>query len=212
MGLLLFGTVWFWIFLAIIVTSITAIIEYDEDESHAGWATGVLIVGAVLFWFLGRETFMNVLSFIRDNPWNILGWFGIYVAIGIVWTFWKWYIFLKKYRDKFMENNKKYPTSYPVKDFKIPTYNEYFYKIVSWMMYWPFSALWTLTHKFIRDFFTFISDQLKLAYDRIAKYMFKDLIDESEKAKEAYEIEQQKIEQERLDRNKKNRRPGDIDS
>jgi hypothetical protein len=182
MGLLLFGTVWFWIFCAVIIIAVTAIIEYDDEESHGTYAAVVLIIGGFLFWLLGKETFMNVLTYIRDNPWTILQYVGVYIFMGIIWSFWKWYIFLKNYRDHFNKNNQKYPDSYPLKDFKIPTYNEHFYRIVSWMMYWPFSALWTLTHKLIRDIFTFISDQLKLAYEKIAGRMFKDIIAEKEAA------------------------------
>jgi len=48
-------------------------------------------------------------------------------------------------------------------------------------MYWPFSALWTLSYSLFRDIFNYLAEQLRGAYESIIKNMFKEFEKKQEK-------------------------------
>lgn len=165
MQLFLFGTFWFW---ALIVVSLIITVRLVETfDPHEVWAGFTILITLVLLAIFGNwEFFKNILIFIQDNPLIIVGYVLIYIIIGIGWSFFKWYAYLRKKRDYYREHNFKDP--------KIPGFKENVSRIVSWMMYWPFSALWTLTHNLFRDVFNFLTEQLRGAYEKVTKNVFKE--------------------------------------
>lgn len=82
---------WFWVFVSawVIVTFV------DIYKERVGWATFWLVVLLVGFHLGG---IVNVIDFIVNNPWKILGLFGAYISIGLVWTIAKFKMYLRKLR------------------------------------------------------------------------------------------------------------------
>lgn len=173
MQFLLFGTFWFWFIIVICVAIVIRLAEAFEEHPESGWAGFTILITLVLLSIFGNwEFFKKILLFVKDNPFTIFGCILIYIIIGIVWSFFKWYNYLRKIRDEIKDKRERgsSPTSTP-----IPKFDEEKALIISWMTYWPFSMLWTLMHNLIRDVFNFISDQLKGAYEKVIKNLFKEL-------------------------------------
>lgn len=84
-----FGTIWFWIISA---AAFSWLIYLTEGESHFG--AGIALVGFV--WIV---TSVNGFSII-DNPVTALKWAAAYLAVGVIWSFVKWFIFLFSKRDE----------------------------------------------------------------------------------------------------------------
>lgn len=167
MQFLLFGTFWSIFLIALTVIIVVSLIEAKDDESHEYWAGFTIIIALVLLGIFGNwEFFKNILIFIRDNPWIAVGYLMIYIILGLGWSFIKWYLYLNEKRKYFRKH------TYSNRD--MPKFNENKSRIVAWMMYWPFSVLWNMTHNLFRDVFTFLSEQLKGAYEKIVKNMFKE--------------------------------------
>lgn len=180
MQLFLFGTFWFW---ALIVVSVIVVIRLAEtfeecttcnDDPQGYWAGFVILVTLVLLAIFGNWGFFKgILIWIQNNPFIFVGYLLLYIIIGIAWSFFKWYGYLRKKRDYFRKwsgNNNK-----------IPQFQDHISRIVSWMMYWPFSALWTLTYSLFRDVFHYLTEQMKGAYEKISKNMFKEFEKKEEK-------------------------------
>jgi hypothetical protein len=145
-------TVGFW--LALLVASVF-IIAFDAFE-HEGRSFGTLLI------FAGGVLFFNpsaVLA-IRHNPLLLIVGLVGYLLLGVLVAVVKWYFFLLNVRDKindndFMPGNSKTkyvevrarPVALPVsvKNFKT--------RIIGWMTYWPWVAIWTLIDDPIRRVF-----------------------------------------------------------
>lgn len=183
MQLFLFGTFWFWAIIIAVVVIVIYLIEvvYElelSEEPHGGWAAFVIIITLALLVIFGNwESFQKVLMFIRDHPLISLGYLASYIFVGIVWSFFKWYDHLKKMRNILREAKK----IYAAKVVEIPKFNDHVDFIVTWAMYWPFSILWALTKdcfKLFRNWFSFLVERLRFAYESIIKSMFKEFEEE----------------------------------
>lgn len=91
------------LFLAVLLVLFVVETVLTETENF-GWATVSLIlfgVGSVLcgHWF---HTY-SVVDFVRDNGVWTLAYVGGYLAVGVIWSFAKWFSYLMSFRDTFRE-------------------------------------------------------------------------------------------------------------
>src|SRR5258706_4888809 len=73
------------------------------ETENFGWATVTLIatgVGSVLLHRLWPDV-PSALDFVRDHGVFTLVYVGIYLVIGIAWSFAKWFSYLMSFRDAF---------------------------------------------------------------------------------------------------------------
>lgn len=92
LSFLLFGTFGFW---ALTVLSVLLIGIAVESE-RPGWATTCLLTGFGALAFFGD---FNVFRAIAQHPAHALSYVIIYLAVGTVWSVYKWYRFLLKSRN-----------------------------------------------------------------------------------------------------------------
>lgn len=71
--------------------------------------------------------------------------------------------------DEFLKNCKSWTRS------SIPTWSENKDRIVAWIMFWPWSAMWYVLADVIKDFCEWIVSRLKNVYNSIAKNAYKDI-------------------------------------
>jgi hypothetical protein len=77
------------------------------ELEYFGWATVVLIASVISVQSLHVFDF---LSYVAANALTSAIYATGYVAVGVVWSFIKWFSFLMKYRDKFRELKLKFLT------------------------------------------------------------------------------------------------------
>ena len=72
--LLLFGTTWFWIALAIAFIAITVFIESLEDDTHSAVMANIVFWGfIILLYFTGNsEWFKGIISYAIQNPGTVI--------------------------------------------------------------------------------------------------------------------------------------------
>lgn len=159
--LTIIATWWFWISLIAIV----ALVACEATESPILGAISIIIAG-VLFYCVAD---VNWIGYIKDNPLKSLLWLGVYFTTGTVWCISKWFFFCIKMRNKFRVAKNSFFEKHNLSDNTIPfalkdawkhlvRYSSLEYppkvsshkkRIVRWIAYWPFSALWTLIDDFI---------------------------------------------------------------
>jgi len=207
-GLLAFGTLWFWLFSFVVFCAITALVENDEGV----WATLVFIGTVLSLNFLSK---VPLLDYIKLNPGHTLMYIGIYFAAGIGWSFIKWGVFLKKrnlkyeaFKAKYMRDNKieggmtpeqmsKFfswlGSNYEARDGKVaaaaPEPSDHKRDITRWSCYWPFSFVGTLLNDVVRRSWDFIYEVLQSTYQRMSYAIFKGAREDA-KAVEQYKAEQ----------------------
>lgn len=101
--------------------------------------------------------------------WGMLWWVPVYLALGVAWSFMKWFITLQQVRRDILKN-PDHLTSILIKanidyDKNAKTYSisskEY---IIYWMLYWPFSAIGTLLDDLVRELILYVYDKIKFIY------------------------------------------------
>lgn len=143
------GTFWFWTLIIAAVISVIAITEQEESNS---WHWSILIGLPILLYFTGcKNEILSLIHYVQENPITIvLGFLG-YLFLGTIWSIIKWWLYLTNLRDYY----RNYTYSYDKAKFSAKQNKE---RIMNWMMYWPFSGLWTL-----------INDPIKKSFQRIFK-------------------------------------------
>jgi hypothetical protein len=161
--LIIITTWWFWISLIAIVT----LMACEATESPILESLSIIIAG-VLFYYVAD---INWIGYIKNNPLEFLMWFVAYFIVGTIWCISKWFFFCLKMRNKFRRVKKSFFKEHGLKGDVVPFTLKESWKhviiysslecppkigkhkrgIVSWIVYWPFSAIWTLIDDFIEQ-------------------------------------------------------------
>lgn len=166
-----------WIAIPVAAIFFMATIEYGKSVL----ATFVFFVILGLF-----QVFTDVkpLQYIMHNPLESAVIAALYVGIGVVYVWFKWWSFcgdivraLKSDLERLPQLGKNWKDgtyyvksngyNYKLKDGRIPV-NEHKARIFGWIFYWPTSAAWTLVNDPIRRLFNFIYDRISGGLQKIA--------------------------------------------
>lgn len=161
MTFLLFGTTWFWLWITVAVGYIIWTVEKD-DYNPVGATVVFLVAMTGLFIFGNKGSFIEMFEWIIQNPGYTLLAIISYIVLGVAWSFVKWFTYLKQMKQR---KTRIYGVEI---DFDCNKG-----RIVSWMCYWPLSALWTLINDPVRKLYTRICETLAGAYQKMADRMIK---------------------------------------
>jgi len=178
-GILLFGTLWFWVLVAVASILIIFFLERALDDEYHDTGGGfpstiTILIFIALYYFLGsKQDVYDFFAYMRDYPWFTIGRVAAYIGIGVIWSIFKWYFFLQ---------NKKYQLTKKMEDREIDEINESDIpqakknkaRIISWMSYWPFSMLWTLINEPVKKTFRFIYSKIEGIFQKMSDRIFKD--------------------------------------
>jgi hypothetical protein len=199
---LVFGAWPFWVFLAAFAIIEIACVEFEK----AGIATWVAILAAGLLIAFGPQEWgpwllhhpLTILKWIgyyiaSGVVWSLIKWF---------FFVWKARDELKSEKEEFLKNAG--PKGTPLLMFADAVQQDQFYRdfgsshrrykidadhpyptaarhkgrILFWMSYWPFSAIWTLLHEPVTRLYRFLYRRLSGLFDGIAVKMFGKLREE----------------------------------
>lgn len=200
-GLLYFGLftltgLWFW---AIISAWVIVTFIYIHKE-QPGWASFWLIAFLIGLHLGGV---VNVIEIVLNHPWKILGLFGAYIGVGLVWTIFKFKMWSRDRRilinNEISQLRNNFLKEYEINETSIPkNLQEKWQRLINgnmylarakngmnveenkgrltlWAVWWPISMIWT----FISDWITKIFNLL--IFDMLGGLLGR--IVESEKAK-----------------------------
>lgn len=188
----------FWILLIVLVLD-GLVLSFLTEVENFGWATVTLIATCVALHFLHViDVFPWVASHALETVYLVLG----YLAVGVVWSFAKWFSFLLAFRDYYRDvragyyERKKWPADYKMTeqeelDFRSYT-NDYSYtreyrgnrmsekpqaaknksRITAWMAFWPFSFVGTMINDPLRRVFKFLFDSFRALYQKVSDRVF----------------------------------------
>jgi hypothetical protein len=187
-----------WILAALAVIFIVETVLTEKE--HWEWATVILIGTGVACHFF---TPFSPWTFIKlHGPWTTL-YVLAYLAIGVLWSFAKWFSYLRAFRDTFREQkeaflkSKKLPAGSVVPDDLITAFQDYLrhnigyvysglsslerprannnkLRITAWMAYWPCSAIGTILNDPVRRIFNWIFARLRALYQKLADHVFRN--------------------------------------
>ena len=176
-----FGTLWFWLLSVAAVITVISFVELG----YPGRATTTVLAFLLIMHFLGGGL-LNALNWISANPGTSIGAFVLYFVVGTVYCIAKWYAFLLNKRDEFRKRGsivKKSKNDYSSdKETKTaPKPSDYRSELVGWIIYWPFSGLWTLINDPVKRIAQGIYMQIEVLLQRISDNVFKNEVIKKEK-------------------------------
>ena len=175
-----FGTLYFWLLL---LAAIAFIIYSIESEWGGTGATVTMVVTFCLLYFLGEKDHVGtVFSFILDHPGMTLAMMFGYLVFGVLWSVRKWYLYVKRKKDRSLKSIKQGDTYDLVSKSSLDVaYHRG--RIISWMCYWPFSLTWMLINDPIREVYKFAFEKVRRIYEGIAERAVRD-VEEAKATKE----------------------------
>ena len=167
------------------------------EVEHWGWATATLIATTLAAQFLHVA---DIFGFVTHHAVESLLYALGFLAVGVVWSFVKWFSFLIQFREKFREHRdewysakglavgteltaeqqKEFDDSFRYQSFNgnalntKPKATKNKRRIVAWMAYWPFSMVGTIINDPVRRLFKFLFNTFKALYQNIADHVFRN--------------------------------------
>ena len=174
MEFLAFGTLWFWALVGLFAFILFVRIAYDDLDSDDSFMSWYFIPFFGLLYFFGGETLGNSWEWIKINYSMIINYTIIYYVTGLVWSFVKWYFYLLKIRDTHKRDLANGFHNRTISEREISaSYNKG--KLLSWIGYWPISAVWTLINDPFMRLARWVQERFNGIYTLMSKQMFKDM-------------------------------------
>lgn len=166
-SLVMTGGVMFWIVMIAAFICMTWSLALDEPR----WTTFTIALFIAILYFCGSKTLVeNTATWIYNNPGRTTFNVVIYTVIGVLWSFYKWYLYMVAYK----KSRSGYTFVTP------PKAAENKGTIISWMSYWPVSVFWYVINDPVKKFFNFVYERTGKVYDRITDRVFKDMNNKTE--------------------------------
>jgi hypothetical protein len=184
------GSLGFWFLLCFASILLVACVEYASP----GWA--VLTVVAVLALF-PRATTLDWFHDLRDHPSLVVILIAGYLVAGTGWSVVKWWFYVRNRAKRYLAKVAVYKTSHKLPPEQVLTDSQVYEalgysagepdlgkkpspdgekgRILTWMIWWPWSALWTAIDEPIKKAFKFIFNEIKALYQKISDSAYKNI-------------------------------------
>lgn len=188
---LIFGGLFFWLFVGF-AGFLLMLSVHREQPLGIFW---VLLLGAIVL-----QVFSDFKPFtwMADHPKYTLIGVGAYIAVGVIWTFVRWFLFTLKASELYAEKRKEFikrecqGTFKPEHKEALNTYinrSQFIYRfggtmppqpgrnkhrIFIWLIMWPLDGLWTLINDPVIRLFNFIYGIIAKALEGISAKRFKN--------------------------------------
>jgi len=169
--LFIFEMPWLWLSLWIIGGTIC--VAFDSDIV-------LLILSAACLFCLHKLSGVNFTDYLTPT---VGIWVAVYVPLGICWSFFKWYLLLRKYKEDYLALKEEYNKEparttwdhYVTLKLTLPVANKNKAAICRWICYWPLSFINLLLTDLVKECVLIIYDKIGWVYDRISKKVLSGL-------------------------------------
>jgi hypothetical protein len=133
----------------------------DGDDEGNGIFSSLVVLGSIgMAYWIDSSIFKSVLTFIKEKTLFFIISIIVYFIIGLIWSVFKWWIFLRKEAQKYIKSQNF--SSRPKPSDNSAT-------ITMWITYWPVSLFWfTVSNPFVK-LGEFIGTYFTGIYERISK-------------------------------------------
>lgn len=132
------------------------------DSNKSGFALTTLFFGGLIYHYTINSLIIPAAwAFICLNPGLMFTCISAYFLIGLMWSFFKWFLHVKK--EQSMGATKESCSIQP---------KYYTDTIVTWMAYWPFSVILFILHDALSRFYKWIYSKVSGVYEKITSSVF----------------------------------------
>lgn len=155
------------LFFGIFVISIGLLFTAIAYDSPFGAFVSTIAAGSIVHFLIG----FNLYEFAVQNQVALYIILALYFPIGVIWSLFKWYLYLTKVKEEHLDKKKRYSQDrvYLVK----PEASDNKGRIIAWISYWPISIIWTLIADFVTGVARRIYNKISGLFDKISDKVFK---------------------------------------
>lgn len=156
----LFAGITFWpaLIIALEVICLFGFVEFERG----GFALISIVVTSLLLHFLFG---ISVFSFIYEHPLALIMWAAGYIAVGVAYSLFRWDRLGAKWRRNYDDADSDYMKKGIWAEKPVAAHSKN--RIITWMMFWPWSMLWWIISDFVKELFTVIYRKIAKWYDAI---------------------------------------------
>lgn len=123
---------------------------------------------------IGGAFILPAFNYAKHNPFEVLGYVGLYLMIGIIWSFVKWYLhqreLAEKARIRFESKNQTVTWEAWKKENYFPNnISDYYGELTFWITTWPVNIAFTLVFDIMKDIGRYVGRKLRLLYESVSK-------------------------------------------
>lgn len=179
------GIAWGW-FCSLLVIE-TIVLLFLVENNKPGWAGFSLIAtSGFVKWLTG----ISVFELVWHNPGKAVIASILYFIIGTLWSIGKWYLYVNNRREQYnnakafhhvnalagaWENSWKYKRFLNRSNGLAPLVRDNKSRVMTWMIYWPWTMGWTLINEPIKKVFKAIYNRIHNSLQAISNNAFKDV-------------------------------------
>jgi len=165
-----------------ITAAIAVYIFFAIDKSiHLFWPIVALLFYVAFAQFSG----LNLYEFVTHHPLESTGYVAGYFVLGFGWSFMKWWLYVNTIADKFKERKTKFRNSGSELSYETwerhnfmdniekPELTQSKSKITLWVIYWPFSVIWSILDDFVKKMINHLVTKFQMFYQSIVDRAFK---------------------------------------
>lgn len=181
MWALIFTGAWFWILTAFVF----ALLVWEVATERSVKAVFTIALYILIIHLFGDAALFSML---KMHPELVYIGVPAFFVLGAVWSLAKWWLFVKREALEYREYRMSYLISNGISDAtldtivpdhlkgriceaKKPLARMHKNRIITWMVYWPFSMVWTILDEPWRLIYEFMSR----VFQRISDHVWKDL-------------------------------------
>ena len=179
-------SMWFYIFTLVFI--IFAVI-CEENDTLIGAV--IVFIGYCVLIQLWAE--IDILKWVMKNPLHLLWILPSYAFIGLVWSWFKWWLKVTRLAKMIDEELLKFKTAekittdslttrqnnkfrqYSILHLEKPKFSENKRKISVWVMYWPTSVFWFFLNDFVKKAIRRLVESFHKVYEGMTNRAFKNI-------------------------------------
>jgi hypothetical protein len=189
----LLETAWLW---ALVVGLAWALVTFFAERQQAWPALIVISLTLIGFGWWGS---LDLLGNVVRHPLAAVAGIGLYLAGGTLWSLTRWWLFATAQRGQLNEllldwlQARGFPDRVMVPPDLVdawrdhlqeqwaaglaapPSFSAHRRRILSWMLFWPFSMVWTAVQELLVETARWLVLRLRLVYVRIAAWVYRDV-------------------------------------
>jgi hypothetical protein len=171
-----------------VVIVLLGLIMWEVVWDYGIGATVTALAGAALLWYFTGA--VNLVPWIKLNWVDIVMWVGIYLALGVPWAIFEWWLYLHEEGDRYEklhrkdlqarwdaynENQKSLHGSfkeYVRENGFPPDIRQHKADFTMWMAWWPFCFVWFVTGRAVKKFWNFVYTKIGNMLERMSNAVF----------------------------------------
>lgn len=149
-----------------------------NEKWYGAWA--IFIVSAITIHFVSPA--YSLFTFIYNNPLDFLLRVVLYILIGLLWSFIKWYSYVKSRVATYLDQKKEWDEDATREEYRKPKLTSFtpdasnnLDRLFGWAAFWPWSLLWAILSDAVKIFYEWLIVKLSGVYNWITKLAFKNV-------------------------------------